>query len=91
MAGGTSKRDNWGSMADRVAGGKRAAAQGPVPPAAVKHCWVSDEHGRLPGLLLEWRRTVDGFQGRVVRPIHQPGEGWLLVDEWLPAYALEPA
>ena len=32
-------------------------------------CWVTaDEHGRVPALLLEWRQTPDGWQGRVVRP-----------------------
>ncbi len=61
------------------------------PVARVKHCWVVDEHGRLPALLLEWRRTVAGFQGRVVRPVDAPGVGWVVVEEWLPAAMLEPA
>lgn len=57
-------------------------------PQAIRHCWVTDEHGRLPGLLLEWRRTASGWQGRVVRPTLEAGE-WLVVEEWLPAELLE--
>jgi hypothetical protein len=89
------KRGSYGSMADRVARGRDAEAATPPPepvsPAPpVKHCWVSDEHGRLPGLLLAWRRTESGFQGRVVRPVPDP-DGWVVVDEWLPADRLSPA
>ncbi len=53
----------------------------------VKHCWVTDRHGRLPGLLLEWRHTASGWQGRVVRPTLEAGE-WIVVEEWLPAELL---
>jgi hypothetical protein len=83
-----SKRGSWGSMADRVARPPEPGPPPPQTPSSLKHCWVTDEHGRLPGLLLEWRQTVDGFQGRVVRPVHETGEGWLLVEEWLPAHVL---
>jgi hypothetical protein len=62
----------------------------PEVPPGLKHCWVTDRYGRLPGLLLEWRRTADGFQGRVVRPVCEDG-GWLVVDEWLPSGLLDPA
>jgi hypothetical protein len=87
MAGGMNKRGAWGPMADRVNG-----AEGGAPPApAVKHCWVTDQHGRLPALLLEWRRTEAGFQGRVVRPVADPEGGWVVVVEWLPAAWLAPA
>ena len=95
VAGGMNKRGSYGSMADRVARSQGAEAASPrpepgspVPP--VKHCWVSDEHGRLPGLLLAWRRTESGFQGRVVRPVPD-ADGWVVVDEWLPADRLSPA
>ena len=37
-----------------------------VPTAVLA---TADRHGRLPGLLLEWRRVAAGFQGRVVRPV----------------------
>jgi len=71
----------------------RVRAPEPVPPpvpSTLKHCWVTDRQGRLPALLLEWRRTVDGYQGRVVRPVFEDGS-WLVVEEWLPAGLLDPA
>ena len=84
-------------MADRVARRQGAEAAAPPPGNAasstappVKHCWVDDEHGRLPALLLAWRRTESGFQGRVVRPVPDE-DGWVVVDEWLPADRLGPA
>lgn len=87
------KRGNWGPMADRVDRAREQAAPGSPtaepPPSALKHCWVTDRHGRLPGLLLEWRRTESGFQGRVLRAVHEPDAGWLVVEEWLPAELLE--
>ncbi len=55
---------------------------------AVKHCWVTDRHGRLPGLLLEWRGPATGWQGGVVRPVLEGG-AWIMVEEWLPAELLE--
>ena len=88
----------YGSMTDRIAATSRTtppAAAGPVPPSAataatdprpdaLKHCWVSSAHGQLPGLLLEWRRVASGWQGRVVHPVPD-ADGWMLVEEWLPA------
>jgi hypothetical protein len=95
----------YGTMAERIAATKAAAA--PSPPAApapapapaprgpdaLKHCWVDHAHGRVPGLLIEWRRTAAGWQGRVVHPVRDPvdGAGWILVEEWLPATALDEA
>jgi hypothetical protein len=49
---------------------------------------VTDRHGRLPGLLLEWRRNASGWQGRVVRPALEADE-WIVVEEWLPAELLD--
>lgn len=91
MAGGMNKRGAWGAMSERVQRPPDPAPEPdpPEPAPSVKHCWVSDQHGRLPGLLLEWRRTEAGFQGRVVRPVFD--DGWILVDEWLPAAILGPA
>jgi hypothetical protein len=61
----------------------------PAPePAPVKRCWVNDEHGRQPGLLLEWRRTAAGWQGRVVHPVLH-SSGWVVVEDWISAEALE--
>jgi hypothetical protein len=77
-------------MADRVQHGQDPAASPPTAPSTLKHCWVNDRHGRLPALLLEWRRTESGYQGRVVRPVEEEG-CWLVVEEWLPASFLDPA
>ena len=70
-------------MSDRV---NPAAAPEPPP---IRHCWVTDSHGRLPALLLEWSRREDGWHGRVVRPVLEDG-AWLVVEEWLPAGLLDP-
>jgi hypothetical protein len=92
MAGGMSKRGSWGSMADRLRSGDAAAAPPAEPPEPpdVKHCWVTDRHGRLPGLLLGWRRGEDGWEGRVVRPVRDEF-GWLVMEDWLPAALLDRA
>ena len=44
-----------------------------APRAHGQPLLVTDRHGRLPGLLLEWRRTASGWQGRVVRPVLEAG------------------
>ena len=95
----------YGTMAERIAATK-AAAVAPAAsgldnldhretqrgPESLRHCWVDHDHGRVPGLLIEWRRTASGWQGRVVHPVRDPaGSGWILVEEWLPAAALGQA
>ena len=77
-------------MTDRVHQPQVASPPPPPVPSELKHCWVNDVHGRLPALLLEWRRTAAGYQGRVVRPVLD-ADGWLIIEEWLPAQLLEPA
>ena len=94
----------YGTMAERIAATKatESAHLSPAltPPTAapergpdsLRHCWVDHDHGRVPGLLIEWRRTASGWQGRVVHPVRDPsGAGWILVEEWLPAAALGQA
>ena len=91
MAGGMGRKQDWGSIADRTASAREpeeTPALGPAPPP-IKPCWVTDRHGRLPGLLLEWRRVDSGYQGRVVRPVLD-ADGWIVVSEWLPSELLEP-
>ncbi len=89
MAGGMNKRGDYGSMADRVARSNRPEPAGsPVVP--IKHCWITGDEGKVPGLLLEWRRRPDGWHARVVRPIPDGVGGWVVVEEWLPAGLLEP-
>ena len=77
-------------MADRM---QRPSehADGTRPAFAIKHCWVMGPHGRLPALLLAWRRTEAGFQGRVIHPVVEADGGWGVVEEWLPARVLNPA
>ena len=71
--------------------------QQPVVDASVlerlRHCWVNvDEHGRVPALLLEWRRTPSGWEARVVRPVLDlEDEAWRPREEWLPVELLERA
>lgn len=66
-----------------------AEAEVSAEPPRVRHCWVTDEHGRLPGLLLGWRRTHSGWQGRVVHLVDQAGS-WVVVEDWVAAVHLEP-
>ena len=97
--GGYGQGGGWGSLADRITPPTPSPMAGAHPEAArarpeldVKHCWVIDQHGRLPGLLLGWRRIGDEWQGRVVRPAYDeaPGLGWVVVEEWIPAGCLDP-
>ncbi len=85
------KRGSYGSMAERVRG-RSAADPGEAVDErpTVKHCWVTDHHGHLPGLLLEWEQRGGGWHGRVVRPVRE-GDDWVVVEEWLPAAMLDPA
>lgn len=83
------KRGSYGSMADRVAASRHEESSRVEPPS-IRHCWVTSAHGRLPGLLLEWRRTADGvWRGRVIHPIQQDA-GWAVVEEWIEAALLDP-
>ena len=68
----------------------RVTARAEPEPPPVRHCYVTDVHGRLPALLLEWRQTEGGWQGRVVRPVLEH-DAWVVVEEWLPAGLLDPA
>lgn len=80
-------------MADRLAQtrGESLTLPGAAPTLPIKHCWVTDQYGRLPGLLLEWRKVASGeWQGRVVRPVPDD-HGWAIVEEWLPAGLLDSA
>jgi len=77
------KRGGYGSMAERVARSQGAGDAQPVLPQ-IKHCWVTYHHGRLPGLLLEWRQLDGVWRGRVLRPVAE-GDDWIIIEEWLPA------
>jgi hypothetical protein len=56
-----------------------------------RHCWVVDapgHPGRYPGLLAEWRRAGDSWEGRVVYALDEPNGGCRLVEGWVPASCL---
>jgi hypothetical protein len=74
------------TLAERIQG---APLKLPEPPP-VKPCWAHCREGRLPGLLIEWRRGQEGWEGRVVRPALDVSMRWVVVEEWLPAGLLEP-
>jgi hypothetical protein len=85
------RRPDLGSLAERAARSREVPAR-PVPPASspqVRHCWVNGADGRVPGLLLEWEQRASGWHGRVVHPARD-SDGWVVVEEWLPAGLLEP-
>jgi len=81
MAGAKSRRGDRSTLAERIHGD-------PPPASPVKPCWVTDRHGRHPGLLLEWRPVQAGWRGRVVRPVID-SSGWVVVEVWLAAELLE--
>ncbi|WP_341928214.1 hypothetical protein [Nocardioides psychrotolerans] len=101
MAGGWSKQGSGIPLSERV----RAGQQGPASPSLpapltgqscpARHCWVADavdRHGeKRPGLLVEWRQGATGWEGRVVYAARLRPDGWLLVEEWVPAALLAPA
>jgi len=67
------------------------AAVGRGLPAGLKHCWVMTPDGPVPGLLVGWRRDEElGWLGRVVRPVPDE-DGWLILEDWIPAGGLLPA
>lgn len=54
-------------------------------------CWVSGGRGeRHPGVLLEWRRDGDDWEGRVAYGVLSVA-GVRLVEQWVAAAHLEPA
>ena len=65
----------------------------PSREAVARHCWVTNPalaRGRWPGLVLEWRRHEDRWQGRVVVVVHDGQDprvicGWFDQDDLAPA------
>ena len=57
-----------------------------------RHCWVDDPPGfpgRWPGVVAQWRRGTQGWEGRAVVVIRDPGP--VVLDVWLPASQLTQA
>jgi hypothetical protein len=88
MAGGMGGRRGV-PLSDRV-----RLTNDPDDICPVRHCWVAgaaDDLGvKRPGLLVEWRRTDAGWQGRVVYAAELRAGEWSLVEEWLPSTLLSP-
>ena len=59
-----------------------------APLVRLKHCWVHIDGERLPALLLDWRSSEDGWQGRVVVPVLVE-DAWVPQEVWVPAAQLE--
>lgn len=74
------------TLAERVGAVDRGGSASPR-----RHCWVVDSPGhpgRYPGLLAEWRRTDDGWEGRVVYALDEPDRSCRLVERWVPGSCL---
>lgn len=75
MAGGYGTTRH-GSLASR-AGINRPAD----PPSPARHCLVDSQ----PSLLVEWRRSTGGWEGRVISVLWIDAIGWATMERWLPA------
>jgi hypothetical protein len=51
------------------------------PPTPARHCFVEGQ----PSLLVEWRRSTTGWEGRVISVVWIDAVGWASVERWLPA------
>lgn len=60
----TTKRSDFGSLADRAGGARNGNPDRSLPAGA--HVWVRDGSSELPGLLAGWRQGANGWWGRVV-------------------------
>jgi len=81
-------------MEQRVALSRPAPDEGAVDGGPARHCWVAgavdDDGVKRPGLLVEWREEGRGWEGRVVYVARLRPDGWVVVEEWLPAVLLAP-
>jgi hypothetical protein len=88
MAGGTSSPRDGRTVAERSARG----GPGQQPMNMGRHCWLLDPpYGtwKTPGLLVEWRKNGDQWEGRVLYMAQLAGRP-SLVEAWFPAYAMQP-
>lgn len=68
-------RGNQDTLASRT-GADRPAD----PPSPARHCFVDGQ----PSLLVEWRRDVAGWEGRVISVVWVDAVGWATVERWVP-------
>ena len=96
MAAGGMRRTGTGlPMVERVARSRELGRSRAAPQACpARHCWVAEPVDRSatkrPGLLVEWRQTAQGWQGRVVYPAELRPGSWALVEEWVDSTRLAP-
>jgi hypothetical protein len=83
-------------LRDRVRRGSAAdlvTSSAPVEESGGRHCWVVDSPGHpgsWSGVLLEWRRADQAWEGLVAYVIPEPcGRGVRLVERWVDAVHLE--
>ena len=82
-------------MAERVARSRELARGRAAPQVCpARHCWVADpvddSATKRPGLLVEWRQTEEGWQGRVAYAAELRPGAWALVEEWVDSTRLAP-
>jgi len=82
-------------IAQRVRAGPASAAAPPsYDSCPARHCWVADavdDFGvKRPGLLLEWRRAGELWEGRVVYAVQLRAGRWAMVEEWVAESQLTP-
>lgn len=101
MGGGWGRQGTGVPLAERVRAGQPGQAPSSAPagraeaePCPARHCWVSDsvdgDGVKRPGLLVEWRQSRTGWEGRVVYAARLRDDVWVTVEEWLPAALLTP-
>ena len=92
MAGGMGSRQRGFSLAEPsglTAAAKRSVAD--QAPAGRCHCWVISPGGeKLPGLLLEWRRSGGRWEGLTAYLV-ETEIGEALVQAWIDAEQLHRA
>ena len=59
-----------------------------APLDKLRHVWALVDGQRRPALLLDWRSTENGWEGRVIVPALVDGV-WVPHETWLPADRLE--
>lgn len=79
---------SYGSLEERINGALERqpersvdANAAPVLASPARHCYVNGQ----PSLLVEWRRTTTGWEGRVITVRWLDGQGWASVESWLAA------